>query len=513
MRINAILLQTVLVLSALNLSADLACAQQAGQAPAGGVSAGEPRFRAVRTISGSKGKQEGGRFVLQDPRTVFYVPEDKEVIVYFEWEGPLGQHEFEGLWKNPDGKISVIADFKYEAKEKRFGAYWSLTTTETIATGLWTLEARIDGEAAGSHTFQILSAAKPPTPAEPPLPRVLLTAEIYQRLLAATVTIETFDQKGERYNTGSGFVLADNQVVTAFQVIDGASGLRVTLPDGRRVNTETVLTWNRKQDWAIVSVPGAKATGLERVKPDAWSIGDRCFGLDTAPEGSRIIEGGSIVGKQNPRGAGERISVGIAINQAATGGAVLNEYGNVLGMFGGTLLPGATPLQATQFTSPVYGLRIPQGGLAVPISLIPSTAPQSAPRTLADLQRSGQFVLPLTAARHVSYGVLAKAVDRKGPAPMPVEERFEFSRRDPKIGLLVTWQPKEKLKTVTTIRFYDIENQLLGESKPSKIRLAPNVLSFTSLELPISGFQPGIYRVDVMLGLEPAWRAFFRIAD
>jgi len=61
-----------------------------GQAGAAPVS--EPKFHILRSVSGSKSSQEGGNFVIQDPRTVFYLPEDRQVIVYFEWEGPLGLH-------------------------------------------------------------------------------------------------------------------------------------------------------------------------------------------------------------------------------------------------------------------------------------------------------------------------------------------------------------------------------------------------------------------------------------
>ena len=149
-----------------------ATAQQPGQAPAGGVAASEPRFRVVRSVSGTKGSQEGNRYVIQDPRTVFYVPDDKQVIVYFEWDGPPGTHNFEGYWKNPEGKVVAISDFKFEAKDKRFGGYWTFLLLEQMPTGLWSVEARIDGETAGAHTFQVLATARPAEASGPPPRRV-----------------------------------------------------------------------------------------------------------------------------------------------------------------------------------------------------------------------------------------------------------------------------------------------------------------------------------------------------
>ena len=64
-------------------------------------------------MSGSKGSQQGNRYIIEDPRSVFYIPADHQVIVYFEYEGPIGSHRVEGLWKRPDGKVGTISDFTY----------------------------------------------------------------------------------------------------------------------------------------------------------------------------------------------------------------------------------------------------------------------------------------------------------------------------------------------------------------------------------------------------------------
>ena len=112
---------------------------------AGGVTAAGPSTRVIRSVAGTKGSQQAGRYVIEDPKTVFHIPGDKEVIVYFEWEGSLGPHHFEGHWKNPEGKVVVVSDFQYEAKQKRFGGYWSLLLSQNTAPGMWALEAIVDG--------------------------------------------------------------------------------------------------------------------------------------------------------------------------------------------------------------------------------------------------------------------------------------------------------------------------------------------------------------------------------
>ena len=86
----------------------------AGAQPQGPAAAAT--FRVVRSVSGSRGAVEGTRFVVSDPRTVFNVPGDGQIIVYFEWQGPAGRHRMEGIWRDPSGKVATITNFDYEAR-------------------------------------------------------------------------------------------------------------------------------------------------------------------------------------------------------------------------------------------------------------------------------------------------------------------------------------------------------------------------------------------------------------
>ena len=112
-------------------------------------------YRKLRSISGASGHDDKGKFVMDDARSAFTAGKDTKVIVYFEWEGPLGPHHFEGLWKSPAGRIVLVSDFSYEAKTTHFSGYWTMLLADSTPSGEWSIEARIDGEAAGFHTFQI----------------------------------------------------------------------------------------------------------------------------------------------------------------------------------------------------------------------------------------------------------------------------------------------------------------------------------------------------------------------
>lgn len=474
----------------------------------GGAVAGQPLFRVVRSVAGSKGEQQNGRYMIDDPRDVFYVPADKEVIVYFEWEGPLGNHNFEGQWKNPEGKAVVISDFSYNATTKRFGGYWTLELSNALEPGMWSLEAHVDGEATGSHSFQIVAAAKPAS--DQPVRHQRAPAEIYKMALAATVTVERQDAKGQRSGIGSGFFVADGLVLTAFQVINGASRLRILLPDGRPLDADQVAIWNRWQDWALLKVD-AKAPGrLERAPAGSWAVGDRCFTLDVPAEGNRVIVDEAIVGTHTFPNAGDRLNLPSLPRSAALGGPVLNEYGEVVGVLGGSVLPGLvvnSPFDSAAGLSPIR-----EGSLATPINLVPATPPADAGRTLSQL--TGEFVPVLVKQPNLLYGVLSLPVKRaKGQLPTSVENKMEFSKHDSQAQVQLVWNPTEKGNAEVTLRVYDMNNTVVVTSSVTRVKFNLGQFLTSTWNLILAPLHPGTYRVDVMQNSDPIWRSYFRLTE
>jgi len=484
--------------------------QKPQQPLAGGAQAAEPRFRLVRSVSGSKVVDNGGRYAIDDPRSVFYVPGDKEIDVYFTWEGPAGTHHFEGLWKKPDGKVTMISDFDYTAEQTRFGGYFRMLLGETPATGMWALDARIDGESAGTHTFQIVASARPDTPV--PSRRFLIPAEIYKRAATASVFIENLNQPGERRSLSSGFFIGPDRLVTAFQAVDGASKVRIVTPDGRRVDANEVIDWNRRQDWIILKVDAGHLSTMQPAAAGSWAVGDRVYVLDVPAEGNRVLIETSIVGKQSLSGGGERLSIGDNLSRRAQGSPLLNEYGELIGLIGGSLIPGSAFVE-----DQVYGARslagTSRGTVVLPISLVvPATS--GHPTTIENLAGSGQFMPPLKGNEDVLSGVLSRNLNRKMDPPQPLEERSEFSRQDARAMVLVTWLPKQKRKGIPSLHLYTLDNNLLNKSPGTKkISVNPQKLSYSAWEVPLLNLPPGVYRVDVLLDADTVWRTFFRIVD
>ena len=477
----------------------------------GGVPATGPKTRVVRSIAGTKGETRGETYIILDPRTTFYVPDDRQVIVYFEWEAPKGTHHCEGTVKGPNGQLAVMSSFDYPATQTKFGGFWTMPLLENTSAGLWTFESRVDGESAGELRFEIVSAKRPTdTAKEEPLPT---PAEIYGHAMAATALIEKLDEKGQAIGAGSGFLLTEGSLVTAFRVIDGAHTLRIQFADGTRVQTDNVAGWNRRQDWVILKVDADRRATLRTADAKSWTIGDHCYWLDTKTDGGRVISDGQIVGKQSPAGWGERISISNIFNFVATGGPLLNERGEVIGMLGGALPESLVPqIPRDISTYNAAGATYTITASAIPISLVipPSSL---TPTSLQTLWANGQFTLPVAASRNVTFGMLVQGKPARGRAPFIKEMKYDFTRQDDAATVYVGLQSIEALKTTAQLRMYDADNHVLSNGEPIKVTLRRGETQDRYWSFSVGVLNPGIYRADVFLGESVAWRTYFRVKE
>jgi Trypsin-like peptidase domain len=481
---------------------------------------GKSKFRVVRSISGTAGAQENGSYLIRDPRTIFRIPQDHRVIVYFEWEGPLGPHHFEAVWKSPDGKITSVSDFDYEAKQPRFGGYWDMLIAENTPTGLWTLQALVDGELTGTHTFQVVAgatAAGADAVVTEPLRSPLTPAALYGKANASTVSIENRNDQGQMLNTGEGFFIGPGLVLTAFQLIDGASSLRIVGAGARSVGAKTVAAWNRRQDWAILQVAGIEEPAFAVAKTDSWGVGDRCFYLDAAGPGNRIIVTTTIVGKNTFPHSGDRISLGTSPANTGIGTALLDEYGDAIGVTGGGLVPGVSTLEGVRSGVPANlllagGLAVP--AMATPMSQISVPGPGSKTSTLAELMQAGQFVAPVVHREDILYGTMAREVRRgKDGLVDAIQQKYEFSRSDGHAAVMLSLEPARKQKGTTVISIYDLDNKAVSQAPADSSEAPGGRLLFLSKTLNIGSLESGVYRLDVAINGSPVWRTFFRITD
>lgn len=473
--------------------------------------------RVIRSVSGSKGMTQGTHFLMEDPRTVFQVPGDRQVIVAFEWEGTTGLHHLVGSWRNPEGKIVSTAELDYNATTSQFSCFWSLTFPDDVTAGLWALEVQMDNQPAGIHTFQILRSVSS-VPAAPSIPT---QADIYRRAVAASAFIDNLDTKGEVVRRGAGFFIADDMLVTAFQTIDGASSLRINLAADSQIAASRVIAWNRWQDWAVIKTDPQKTINpLEIAPPDTWKVGEVYYTLGVSADGARTIENVALTGTiQSPR-SGPRMHISWDGGDRTIGSPLLDSLGRTIGIIGGAQTPGLQSVRRGIATKPVSMQSLQQQEssselLVVPISLLPQAMASLKPVTLDDIAAQGQFVMPLAKDTQVERATLCKDFEQISSVMIsPVNASDEFSQgKDKKIAIVTTWFPDKKVKTVYQLQIYDVDNHELAETPLQKISLNVRDTLYTAERLSMTVLPHGMYRIDLVLGGEVQWRSFFRVVE
>ena len=121
-------------------------------------------------------------------------------------------------------------------------------------------------------------------------------------------------------------------LVTNYHVIDGTYNATATLPDGTKYNIEGAYDFSEEQDWAVLKIAGNN--------PSYLKIGDS----DTIVGGASVFTLGSPLGMQDTISSGlisnaNRIDDGVkyiqtsaAISSGSSGGALINKYGDVIGI-------------------------------------------------------------------------------------------------------------------------------------------------------------------------------------
>jgi S1-C subfamily serine protease len=482
------------------------------------ASAQSSDLKFLRSLSGPNGKVEGNRFVFDESRTKFVYPQDKSLIVYFEWDAPAGSHVLSGIWKGPDGRpVSLSKEINLETPNRELRAFWQFQLVAGMAGGIWSLEVRVDGQPAGSHVFEI-TMPEPVAPAVTNVQPVGATApppqptldEVYRRTLASMVWVHRIGRMGRRIDLGSGFVVGKDMVLTAFQNVDAAEELEIEFTDGRLVRTIELTAANRLQDWAVVQVDTRDIPPLEREPSDATLVGARLIVLNAENNKTRGIGGVDISGRQDMPGFPGRIQINPSLNPEAAGGPLLSLYGRVVGVLGGSLTPGA------RYERQVTTIAIGSIGIysvvraATPIKLVGN---ESTPTSLRTLLTTGILTAPISPLPNFSYGGTTNNVPRDALAATGPNVT-DFSHRDPFVWVYTWWQKKDKAgKGMISANVYDSLNRVRIKTAPAKASLQEGSPTRFAFSFSPAKLERGTYRVDILWEDQIAWRTFFTMID
>lgn len=177
-----------------------------------------------------------------------------------------------------------------------------------------------------------------------PEKRELSGEEIFARCSSAVFYIEMLDEKGQRAANGSGFFIgSDGTAVTCWHLLANGVSAKIVVPGSEEVYTlEGVYDYNAVNDWAVIKVGGGDGdfSFLE--------IGD----AKTNAGGATVYAFGSPLGIQNTITQGlicnplrvedgtNFILFSAAISSGSSGGALINKYGEAVGITAATYVYG-----------------------------------------------------------------------------------------------------------------------------------------------------------------------------
>ncbi len=216
-----------------------------------------------------------------------------------------------------------------------------------------------------------------------------------------------------------------------------------------------------------------------------------------------------MVGRRDVPVAGARLNLSSGATFAALGSPLLNDYGEVVGVIGGSLEQGRSLLHGGG--GRVAWGTIPIAPMAIASELIPDPASLKAETfQVGELLTRGIAAPPVTRGRSVVFGIVGRG---DVSARMGLRDEGQFSRRDGTATVEITWDSTQKQDGEASFGLFDIDNRAVATSASTRVKVRAGQLAVSSWKFPLAKLAPGVCRIDLTFGGGVAWRSFLTLTD
>ena len=161
----------------------------------------------------------------------------------------------------------------------------------------------------------------------------LTTQEIYEKCSPAVFYIVISDINGIQIKTGSGFFIDSSGIaVTNYHVIEGAASAVITTYDGQEYDVAGVYDYDEDYDLALLQIDGSGFTALEMGDSDSVVTGEDAYALGSPLGFTNTFSQGIISSAIRMISGYNYIQTTAAISSGSSGGALLNNAGEVIGV-------------------------------------------------------------------------------------------------------------------------------------------------------------------------------------
>ena len=185
--------------------------------------------------------------------------------------------------------------------------------------------------------------------------------DIYKKVNPSVVSVISTTSEGT--GSGSGVIMSkDGYIITNNHVVDGAQSVSVQLSDGTSLDAEIIGT-DEQTDLAVIKVtPTSDLTAAEFGDSDELEPGEYAYAIGS-PGGvqfANTITGGRISAINRDLTVNDRVMTLIqtdaSINNGNSGGALINKYGQVVGITSAKLSGnafGSATVESMGFAIPI----------------------------------------------------------------------------------------------------------------------------------------------------------------
>ena len=158
------------------------------------------------------------------------------------------------------------------------------------------------------------------------------TQQIAQQAFRSTVLLLMEDANGQPFSLGSGFFVAPDQIATNLHVVEGArSGFSKLIGKETKYDIQGYTAIDEKRDLIILKVNKTETPRLTFADSDLVMVGDPIYVVGN-PIGLEGTFSQGIISSIRPIGTDKVIQLTAPISPGSSGGPVLNNRGQVIGV-------------------------------------------------------------------------------------------------------------------------------------------------------------------------------------
>jgi len=201
--------------------------------------------------------------------------------------------------------------------------------------------------------------------------------EIARKAFASTVLLVMEDSNGQPLSLGSGFLVRDGAIASNLHVVEGAArGYAKLVGEKTKYDIEGITAVDPERDLVILKISAARSQSLPLGNSDDVQVGEPVYAVGN-PQGLEGTFSQGIVSSIREVGSDKLLQITAPISPGSSGGPVLNQMGEVIGVSVATFAGG----QNLNFAIPSNYLKTLQGK-AGPAKPLAQAKPNKAHRSI-----------------------------------------------------------------------------------------------------------------------------------